>query len=90
MPGSKCKDSDEIQEERQILLCKFIHDSLMDDNGVLHLVKPLKIQDLMTVSLQVYKNVFFPLPWGAACKVWPESGWLEVQPADVHAVSRKV
>lgn len=53
MPGSQCKDSDAIQEERQTLLCKFIHDSLMDDNGVLHLVKPLKIQDLMTVSLHV-------------------------------------
>ena len=42
VPGSQYKERVEIQilQERRILLCKFIYDSLMDDSGVLHLVKP--------------------------------------------------
>lgn len=45
VPGSQYKEHVEIQmllEKRWILLCKFIHDSLIDDGGVLHLVKLLQ------------------------------------------------
>lgn len=38
-------------QEKYILLCKFLHDSLMDDSGVVHLVNPSE-------NTSLYDHVF--------------------------------